>query len=119
MKKIEKMKKTQLCNLQSPANCEHRIDGKLSHTILCGNNPLSESYKKCPYKQEAQIVFDNVTQTESIPDTHKEYTHYVKLLEDRNKKLTEVLVELIDSAEYWSEYDVPIGIVDRMKNAIK
>ena len=56
------MKKTQLCNLHPPANCEHRIDGKMSFTILCGNNSLSESYKKCPYKQEAEIVFDSVQQ---------------------------------------------------------
>lgn len=56
------MKKTQLCNLHPPANCEHRIDGKMSFTILCGNYSLSESYKKCPYKQEAEIVFDSVQQ---------------------------------------------------------
>ena len=54
------MKKTQLCNLHPPANCEHRIDGKMSFTILCGNYSLSESYKKCPYKQEAEIVLDSV-----------------------------------------------------------
>lgn len=29
-----------------------------------------------------------------------------------------VLSELQESAEYWSEYDVPIGIVDRIKNAL-
>ena len=32
--------------------------------------------------------------------------------------LLESLKELVDSAEYWSEYDVPLGIVDRMKAAI-
>lgn len=49
--------KTQLCTLKPPANCEHRIDGRLSHTILCGNNSLSDSFKNCPYKQIAEIVF--------------------------------------------------------------
>ena len=30
-----------------------------------------------------------------------------------------VLLELQESASYWSEYDVPIGIVDRINSAIK
>jgi hypothetical protein len=29
-----------------------------------------------------------------------------------------VCQELEESAEYWSEYDVPLGIVDRLKAAI-
>ena len=29
-----------------------------------------------------------------------------------------VLSELQESAEYWSEYDVPLGIVDRIKKAL-
>lgn len=32
--------------------------------------------------------------------------------------LLAVVKELEASAEYWSEYDVPIGIVDRIKEAI-
>ncbi len=32
--------------------------------------------------------------------------------------LLEVCKELADSSEYWCEYDVPIGIVTRMKAAI-
>lgn len=32
--------------------------------------------------------------------------------------LLEALKELVGSAEYWSEYNVPLGIVDRMKAAI-
>ena len=34
-------------------------------------------------------------------------------------ELLEVLIELQESTYYWSEYDVPIGIVDRINNAIK
>jgi hypothetical protein len=33
--------------------------------------------------------------------------------------LLEVLIELQECAEYWSEYDVPLGIVDRINAAIK
>lgn len=29
-----------------------------------------------------------------------------------------VLLELQESASYWSEYDVPLGIVDRINSAI-
>ena len=36
-----------------------------------------------------------------------------------NQRLRAILTELIESAEYWSEYDVPIGIVDRMREALK
>ena len=32
-------------------------------------------------------------------------------------EMLEVLIELQESAQYWSEYDVPIGIVDRL-NAV-
>ena len=33
-------------------------------------------------------------------------------------ELVAVLRELADCAEYWSEYDVPIGIHDRIKAAL-
>ena len=33
-------------------------------------------------------------------------------------KLLDVCQELEESADYWSEYDVPLGIVDRLKAAI-
>ena len=32
--------------------------------------------------------------------------------------LLEVLQELEESSDYWSEYDVPLGIVERIKDAI-
>ena len=34
-------------------------------------------------------------------------------------EMLEVLIELMEFAEYWSEYDEPIGIHDRMRNAIE
>ena len=32
--------------------------------------------------------------------------------------LLDVCVDLVESAEYWGEYDVPLGIVDRLNAAI-
>ena len=33
-------------------------------------------------------------------------------------EMLEVLIELSESAQYWSEYDVPIGIIDRLNAVI-
>ena len=33
-------------------------------------------------------------------------------------EMLEVLIELQESAQYWSEYDVPLGIVDRLNVVI-
>jgi hypothetical protein len=38
---------------------------------------------------------------------------------EQNREMRAVIQELLESAGYWSEYDVPLGIVDRMKEAIK
>ena len=35
-----------------------------------------------------------------------------------NAEMLAVLKELQESAAYWSEYDVPLGIVDRINQAI-
>jgi len=44
-------------------------------------------------------------------------------IEDWNKRSTnpivELLDELIETSEYWSEYDVPLGLHDRIKQARK
>lgn len=42
-----------------------------------------------------------------------------KQLQADNKRCKDLIKELLESAEYWSEYDVPIGIVDRMREAVK
>lgn len=42
----------------------------------------------------------------------------IEQLESEKGELIELLSELYDSAEYWSEYDVPIGIVDRIKEQL-
>ena len=47
-------------------------------------------------------------------------------MKDKNKKMADfapemysVLKELQESASYWSEYDVPLGIVDRINDVLK
>lgn len=43
----------------------------------------------------------------------------VAKLEASHERMLEVLKELQECSEYWSEYFVPLGIHDRIKNAIK
>ena len=43
----------------------------------------------------------------------------VARLEASHELMFEVLKELQECSEYWSEYFVPLGIHDRIKNAIK
>ena len=43
--------------------------------------------------------------------------HFNALMDERNELLA-VLKELQESASYWGEYDVPLGIVDRINAAI-
>ena len=42
----------------------------------------------------------------------------MKITEEQAQKLYDVLEELEESSSYWSEYFVPIGIVDRISDAI-
>ena len=37
---------------------------------------------------------------------------------EHNERLLSVCEELLESADYWSEYDVPIGIVDKLRDAV-
>lgn len=37
---------------------------------------------------------------------------------DAAPELLQLVIDLQESASYWSEYDVPIGIVDRINTAI-
>ena len=43
----------------------------------------------------------------------------LRRLHKANQKMLAVLEELQESAGYWSEYDVPLGIVDRINEAIE
>lgn len=49
------VKQTAICKLSKPAKCEFLVDGKLSHTVLCGGNKLCEYVNKCPYRVIAEI----------------------------------------------------------------
>ena len=42
-----------------------------------------------------------------------------KKMEDFAPQMYSVLKELQESASYWSEYDVPLGIVDRINDVLK
>jgi len=46
------------------------------------------------------------------------FRNQVATLEAERDAAVAVLIELRDSAVYWSEYDVPLGIVDRINAAI-
>ena len=43
----------------------------------------------------------------------------VERLEAEKAEMLAVLEELRESASYWSEYDVPVGIVERIESAIR
>ena len=43
----------------------------------------------------------------------------VERLEAEKAEMLAILEELRESASYWSEYDVPVGIVDRIEAAIR
>ena len=43
----------------------------------------------------------------------------IKKMNEKYKKMHALIEELLESAEYWSEYDVPLGIVDRMREVLE
>ena len=49
------MKDIPICELKKPANCEYRIDGGLSHIILCSGNKLCKDIGECPNRKVSQI----------------------------------------------------------------
>ena len=51
-----KDKETALCDLKYPPTCQYKIDGQLSHTVLCGGNDLNSDVKKCPHRWKAKII---------------------------------------------------------------
>ena len=42
----------------------------------------------------------------------------MKITEEQADNLYEVLAELEESSSYWSEYDVPLGIVERISDVL-
>lgn len=69
-----------------------------------------------------QLLIDlNETLEECLRDAESRCDIWVasnKILLKQKAEMLELLSELYESAEYWCEYDVPIGIVDRIKNQL-
>jgi len=63
----------------------------------------------CKQLQELQIENEQL----------KEFCIWMTGYREENEKLRSIVKELLESAAYWSEYDVPIGIVERMKEALE
>ena len=51
-------------------------------------------------------------------DVHQELAPLARDLEKQRAELLAICEELQESAEYWSEYFVPLGIVERLDAAI-
>lgn len=47
-----------------------------------------------------------------------EHCAYHANMEQKRAELLTICEELAESAAYWSEYDVPLGIVERLNSAI-
>lgn len=66
--------------------------------------------------------YDDVTPEDSVTigawyEQHDNFKANARLIAAAPDLLA-VLLELQESAQYWSEYDVPLGIVDRINAAI-
>lgn len=66
----------------------------------------------------AGISTENLVQNRPIWDGLHRLNERIRLAEQHRDKLLAICEELSESAAYWSEYDVPIGIVDRLNAAI-
>lgn len=67
-------------------------------------------------------LYDDVTPEDSVTigawiEAHDNAVSNARLIAAAPDLLA-VLQELEESAAYWSEYDVPLGLVDRMRSAI-
>jgi uncharacterized phage-like protein YoqJ len=82
--------------------------------------PLSERIR--PNSEAAPWVIEEVKELEQKYELAvlqaNVYVQQLEWLEGQNQKMLEVLEELDECATYWSEYEVPIGIHDRIKLAI-
>jgi uncharacterized phage-like protein YoqJ len=82
--------------------------------------PLSERIR--PNSEAAPWVIEEVKELEQKYELAvlqaNVYVQQLEWLEGQNQKMLGVLEELDECATYWSEYEVPIGIHDRIKLAI-
>lgn len=87
----------------NPLDNEKKINSTTTK-MLQGINDITNSYN------ELMAEYRNLAATKNA-----------ELIEVKAKseRRLEVLKELLDSTEYWNEYDVPLGIVDRIKEAVE
>jgi hypothetical protein len=43
----------------------------------------------------------------------------IETLRNQRDEMLAILIDLQESASYWSEYDVPLGIVERINEAVR
>jgi len=68
---------------------------------------LADEVEDLPvYSEKDGLTFDSVAME-------------LRRLHEVNVELLTIIKDLQESASYWSEYDVPLGIVDRINEAIK
>ena len=89
---------------------------------MSGHTPGPWSIEPKPYSQfYIQITGGDLKAIASLHAgalRNKPYQHANARLIAAAPDLLAVVKELEESAEYWSEYDVPLGIVDRLRDAI-
>lgn len=87
---------------------------------------INDDHEMPPFDE---IAWDEVTWSANRPavkqailyisyDALSKWDDEMKAIDARNQKLESIVKELAEFAEYWSEYDVPLGIVDRIKDAV-
>ena len=66
------------------------------------------------WKSGSETVVARISPTDRETDEYKANAHLIAAAPD----MYAVLTELEESVDYWSEYDVPIGIIDQIRAAI-
>lgn len=78
-----------------------------------------EVVQQMTWKTQAQDKRDDLQdEVDSLRNLMKLNRQVHDVLEAERDAAVKVLIELRESASYWSEYDVPVGIVDRIDAAI-
>lgn len=69
--------------------------------------------------RHSNIVFTPIELEQFARQIEQPHIDTIEDLHDEIGRLRAVLTELDESSDYWSEYDVPLGIVDRIKAALE
>jgi 2-phospho-L-lactate guanylyltransferase (CobY/MobA/RfbA family) len=80
-----------------------------THNLLILDKAIQHHYESteviCPSQEEVENALRDITI--ELQD-----------LKEQNERMSAVLQELDECASYWSDYDVPVGIHERIKSAI-